>query len=87
MGIVAILFIGYISMAMWVQHKAYHNSTAIVLERAVKVKAAPDEGSKDLFEIREGMKVEVLDGTKDFSKVQLADGKTGWMPVGSLKKL
>lgn len=87
MSVMGVLFIGYFSMAIWMQNKAYHNNTAIVMQRAVKVKSAPDEGSKDLFEIREGVKVEVLDGTKAFSKVQLTDGKTGWMPAGSLKKL
>lgn len=86
-SVAGLLLIGYFSMAAWMQNKAYNNSTAIVIQQAVKVKSAPDEGSKDLFEIREGMKVEVLDGTKDFSKVQLADGKTGWMPVAGLKKL
>lgn len=84
---VGVFFIAYFSMAAWMQNKAYNNSTAIVIQRSVKVKSAPDEGSKDLFEVKEGVKVEVLDGTKDFSKVQLADGKTGWMPVGGLKKL
>lgn len=87
LSVAGVLFIGYFSMAVWMQNKAYHNTTAIVMQAAVKVKAAPDEGSKDLFQVGEGIKVEVLDGTKDFSKVQLADGKTGWMPVASLKKL
>ncbi len=84
---VGVFFTAYFGMAVWMQNKAYNNSTAIVIHRSVKVKSAPDEGSKDLFDVKEGVKVEVLDGTKDFSKVQLADGKTGWMPAGSLKKL
>jgi hypothetical protein len=87
MSAVGLLFIAYFSMAIWMQNKAYHNNTAIVVQRAVKVKDAPDAGGKDLFEVREGVKVEVLDGTKEFSKVQMADGKTGWMPVAGLKRL
>lgn len=85
--VIGLLFAGYFGMAVWMQNKAYNNKAAIVVQRSVKVKEAPDEGSKDLFEIKEGVKVEVLDGTKDFSKVQLTDGKTGWMPAGSIKRL
>ncbi|WP_346316955.1 tetratricopeptide repeat protein [Chitinophaga sp. YIM B06452] len=83
----AVLFTGYFSMAIWMHNKAYNSGEAIVMHNAVKVKSAPDDGGKDLFELKEGVKVKVLDGTSQFSKVQLADGKSGWVAVNELKKL
>ncbi|MGX5818082.1 tetratricopeptide repeat protein [Chitinophaga lutea] len=82
-----VLFVFYLGMAYWVQQSAYHSDVAIVMQKAVKVKAAPDDGAKDMFEVREGMKLEVLDATSEYCKVQLADGKTGWMTVKGLKRL
>lgn len=87
MALTGVLFIGYFSMAIWMHNKAYNSGEAIVMHSAVKVKSAPDDGSKDLFELKEGMKVKVLDSTSEFSKVQLADGKSGWVAVNELKSL
>lgn len=86
MAAVTVLFIGYFSMAIWMHNKAYNSGVAIVMKTA-KAKAAPDDGSKDLFETKEGIKVKLLDATKDYCKVQLADGKTGWLAVGDVKEL
>lgn len=86
MMVAGILFIGYFSMAIWMQNKAYNSGSAIVM-KTVKVKAAPDEGSKDQFDIKEGIKIKVLDSTKDFSKIQLSDGKTGWVAVQAIRNL
>lgn len=86
MLVAGILFICYFSMAIWMQNKAYNSGSAIVM-RTAKVKAAPDEGSKDLFDVKEGIKIKVLDSTKDFSKVQLSDGKTGWIAVTDIRNL
>lgn len=87
MAATGVLFTGYFSMAVWTHNKAYNSGEAIVMHNAVKVKSAPDDGSKDLFELKEGMKVKVLDGTSQYSKVQLADGKNGWVAVNELKSL
>ena len=87
MTVIALLFIGYFGMAIWMHNKAYNSGAAIVMNKTVKVKSAPDAGSKDLFETKEGMKVKILDATSDFCKVQLSDGKMGWMAVGDLKRL
>lgn len=85
--VIAAIFAAYFGMAAWMQYKAFNSNTAIVVQADGKVKSAPDEGSKDLFETKEGAKVEILDATKDYCKVQLADGKMGWIATGAIKKL
>ncbi|QEH40040.1 tetratricopeptide repeat protein [Chitinophaga sp. XS-30] len=82
----AVLFIGYFSMAVWMHNKAYNSGVGIVL-KTVKVKAAPDDGGKDLFDAQEGVKVHLLDATSEYCKIELADGKTGWIAVADVKEL
>jgi tetratricopeptide (TPR) repeat protein len=82
-----ILFLLFISMA----GNAYlSNSThdiGIIMNPVVKVKAGPDQGSKDIFELHEGIKVQVTDATQEYCKIMLPDGKTGWMACGEIKRL
>lgn len=81
------LFIITLSMAGFSYAAHLDTNNGIVMNAAVKVKAAPDAGSKDVFELQEGMKVEVLDHTQDFCKVQLVDGKSGWISCDNIKIL
>ncbi|RAJ01570.1 tetratricopeptide repeat protein [Chitinophaga skermanii] len=84
---ITVFFLGYLTMSIYVYSVATDDSTAIVMQTSSKVKEAPDAKSRDMFEAREGMKVEILDTAAGFSKIQLADGKTGWIPVQSIKVL
>ncbi len=83
----AALFIGYFAMAAWVYNRAQHQDIGIVMHGMAKVKAAPDANSKELFEVKEGIRLDVVDRTATFYKVALNDGKTGWVPVESIKTL
>lgn len=51
----------------------------IVLVKNVYVKSSPDNQSTDLFILREGVKVNLLESEGEWQKIQLADGKVGWM--------
>ncbi|WP_126246017.1 tetratricopeptide repeat protein [Chitinophaga rhizosphaerae] len=87
LAVSGIFLIGYFSMAAWMHSQSFNSGDAIVMNNSVKAKSAPDDGAKDLFELKEGMKVEVLDATSQFGKVQLSDGKTGWVPVNEIRRL
>jgi tetratricopeptide (TPR) repeat protein len=84
--VAAVCFITYFVMAAWVHHRANTHDVAIAMSTA-KAKAAPDGNSKDIFDVKEGFRVEVLDQTSGFYKVGLNDGKTGWVPAASIKTL
>lgn len=56
----------------------------IILEPTVRCLAAPHEGSTELFIIHEGIKVSVRDTDGDWRKIELIDGKQGWVPAGSV---
>lgn len=73
------------SIAAYASHFNHH--IGIITAESVKMKTAPDQHSKELQDIRGGMKVEVLDSTSDFCKIELADGKTGWIACETIKRL
>jgi SH3-like domain-containing protein len=50
------------------------------------VKSSPSgEASKDLFILHEGTKVKLIDQLGTWSKVELADGRQGWMKTDDLE--
>jgi hypothetical protein len=83
-GVFFILFIG---MAGASYASADTSDNGIIMNPVVKVKAGPDAGSKDAFELHEGIKVQVVDATKEYCKIMLPDGKTGWLACGEIKRL
>jgi len=86
-GVLAVLFVGYLSMGISAYISANSHDEGIIMGAAVKVKSAPDEESKDMFELHEGVKVLVIDATQEFCKISLPDGKTGWLACAEIKRL
>lgn len=60
---------------------------AIVFEQESKVKSEPNSRSEESFRLHEGTKVQVLDTVKNWTKIKLSDGKTGWISTEEIKKL
>ncbi|MEX0288164.1 MAG: tetratricopeptide repeat protein [Flavobacteriaceae bacterium] len=68
---------------------AHYNSQqpAIVFSEEVSVKSEPNRRSAEAFVLHEGTKVNVLEELNDYNKIQLVDGKTGWIPSDEIKLL
>ncbi len=58
---------------------------AIIFEPVVTGKSSPDETSKDLFVIHEGLKVHIMDKIGNWYEVRLPDGTVGWLPAESMR--
>jgi tetratricopeptide (TPR) repeat protein len=86
MSVVGFLGVLYISMAFWTHYKAFNSEHAIVMHTSMTYEA-PDQEAKTLFEVREGLKVQILDATQQFTKIRLTDGKEGWIEGHQLKAL
>ncbi|HMA61573.1 MAG TPA: tetratricopeptide repeat protein [bacterium] len=56
----------------------------IILSEKVNTIAAPQKGSTTLFIIHEGTKVQILDRDGQWVKIELLDGKQGWIHSDSL---
>ena len=60
---------------------------AIVFSEELIVKSEPNNRSSQAFLLHEGTKVYVLDQLDDWKKIELKDGKTGWVPSSEIKLL
>ncbi len=68
------------------QYRYLQNSRyAILFSKNVYIKSAPDAQSTDLFILREGVKLQLLETVGEWQKIRLADGNVGWMPVKGLE--
>lgn len=83
----SLLFILYLTVGISTYVTANSHNEGIIMETLVKVKAAPDQESKDMFELHEGVKVQVTDATQEYCKILLPDGKTGWLACAEIKRL
>ncbi|WKB82616.1 tetratricopeptide repeat protein [Cellulophaga lytica] len=63
------------------------NRPAIVFNEESLVVAEPNSRGKEVFRLHEGTKVFVLEQLKDYSKIKLADGKTGWISSEEIKEI
>ncbi len=64
-----------------------HPNEAIVMTTVVAVKGSPDAGSVDKFELHSGTKVTISDKIDNWTKVEAADGNTGWLENNHLEKI
>ncbi|WP_282135029.1 tetratricopeptide repeat protein [Seonamhaeicola maritimus] len=63
------------------------DNPAIVFVQETKVKNDPNIRSEESFRLHEGTKVQVIDDYKDWKKIELSDGKTGWVISEEIKLL
>ena len=63
------------------------NKPAIIFAQESKIKSEPNSRSEESFRLHEGTKVQVLDTVKDWKKIKLSDGKTGWVNSEDIKML
>ncbi|MCI2082605.1 MAG: BatD family protein [Bacteroidales bacterium] len=62
-------------------------NTAIVMQPAATVKSSPGDSGNDVFVIHEGIKVNVLDTLGDWTKIEISDGRQGWLPESYITKI
>ena len=70
------------------QHNNYRaDQPAIVFAVESIVKSEPNARSSEAFILHEGTKVQVLESLEDYRRIELADGKTGWIADEDLRIL
>lgn len=62
------------------------NKHLIVFESTI-IKSSPSDDSINLFEVNEGLKLEMLDSLNEWINIRLPDGKEGWIHKNNVKKL
>ena len=84
------LFLGVLSLAISFKKFDYdkNNNPAIVFAQESEVKTEPNLRSEGAFELHEGTKVQVLETyDSNWTKIKIADGKTGWISSEDIKAL
>jgi tetratricopeptide (TPR) repeat protein len=64
-----------------------NNIEAIIFAAEAEVMNAPTNTSDIYFELHEGTKVTVLESLDNWKKIQIADGKVGWIDQKHLKEI
>lgn len=63
------------------------DNPAIIFVQECKVKNDPNNRSEETFRLHEGTKVQVVQTYKDWKKIKISDGKTGWVVSEDIKML
>jgi len=75
-----ILFGLMFSLFAWNQRNAYHKEdAAIVMLPVSSVRNSPDGSGSPLFILHEGTKVVLIESLGNWKRIELADGRQGWI--------
>jgi len=76
-----LLFFGLIFTSFaWNQRSAYHKeNAAIVMLPVSSVRNSPDGSGSPLFILHEGTKVELIESLGNWQRIELSDGRQGWI--------
>ncbi|MAN59875.1 MAG: ion channel protein [Flavobacteriaceae bacterium] len=87
-ALVAVLcFLVALTLAFSTYDDAMRYRPAIVVSEEVEVKSEPNMGSDSSFLLHEGTKVQILVEDGNWVRIEIADGKDGWIPLSELKPL
>lgn len=76
-----------ISSAFFEKKNYDNDKPAIVFAEITAVKTEPNSTSADAFVLHEGTKVYVFETVDNFKKIELSDGKKGWIETNKIKEL
>ena len=82
-----VLLLASLAMAFQVQSEVIHDKPAIIFAESIEVKSEPNMGSEITFILHEGTKVQVIGEDDAWVRIELINGKDGWLPTTDLKQL
>ena len=82
-----VLLLASLAMAFQVQSEVIHDKPAIIFAESIEVKSEPNMGSEITFILHEGTKVQVIGEDDAWVRIELINGKDGWLPTTVLKQL
>lgn len=79
-----LLMVFSVSFALNLKGKALSEDFAVVMAPVSNVKSAPNATGNNLFILHEGAKVEVLENVAGWSRIEISDGRQGWMQTSDM---
>ncbi|EKD32385.1 MAG: hypothetical protein ACD_77C00104G0001 [uncultured bacterium] len=88
LGMIALLFGIFAAAFAWTQRRDFMlRDSAIVMKLVSSVKSSPDNSGKTLFILHEGTKVKLLEELGGWKRIELADGRQGWIISIDIEKI
>ncbi|WP_291865445.1 tetratricopeptide repeat protein [Maribacter sp.] len=83
------LFIAALTLIFaFLQYKEFNaKQPAIVFSEEIAITSDPNINSQEVFRLHSGTKVNVIEELKDWRKISLIDGQTGWVLAENIKLL
>ena len=85
--VAGIFLLGGLVMAFQTYDDFISDRPAIIFAESTNVKSEPTVAGEVSFVLHEGTKVQVLAEDQQWVRIQLVDGKDGWIPSSDLKQL
>lgn len=85
--VVAVVGLLFLLMAGTQRHYFNSREQAIVFKGSVPVKSGPQANQKTLFVVHEGTKVNILDTSAGWAKVELPNGNSGWIELSAVQTI
>ena len=85
--VVVLLALAAFLLGNYAKAQRSRHDTGIVFVPVLSVKSSPDKQGKDLFIIHEGTKVYFIDKVGQWERIELADGRQGWIESGTAEKI
>ena len=85
--VVLLLAISAFSFGWSLKREIQKREYAVLIAPVASVKSAPDKQGKDLFIIHEGTKIRIMERVGAWGRIELADGRQGWMEVEQAERI
>lgn len=86
---VAVLLLSVISFifSLSLKKAVIVEDSAIVVSPVSSVKSSPSDGGNSIFVLHEGTKVKLLDSVGDWTRIEIADGRQGWLQSTTIENI
>lgn len=83
--VAALMFVLSLVFSFNLRSDITSEDSGIVMLPVSSVKSSPADNGKSVFILHEGTRVEVLDRLGEWVKVEISDGRQGWMPASDIE--
>ncbi len=85
-SMLSFLFAILFTLFAWNQRSNFHREdSAIVMSAVSTVRNSPDNSGSTLFVLHEGAKLEIIEQLGDWKRIELTDGRQGWIAAADIE--
>ncbi len=87
-GVLLALLAAIFFLFGWQQTKWLNSrKEAIIFQPSITVTSTPDNTGEELFVLHEGTKVRIVERFRDWVRIRIGDGNTGWVPEKAAEEI